>query len=77
MVYSTAWGKMKDIQNHRNYSFNTLEKGYHEAGLEIHHLFTMGFSSFGIASYYRFGPYQLPNSKDNFTYKFSFRIKFE
>jgi len=77
MVYSTAWGKMKDIQNHRNYSFNTLEKGYHEAGLEIHHLFTMGFSSFGIASYYRFGPYQLSNSKDNFTYKFSFRIKFD
>ena len=47
-----------------------------ESGLQIDQLLKLnyldvGYIGFGMGGFYRYGPYQLPNSKDNFVLKFS------
>jgi hypothetical protein len=47
-----------------------MEKGFFESGLEIQNI----FKGFGISSYYRHGPYQLPRWEDNLAIKISFTL---
>ena len=65
-----AFGSMDDRERHENISFNTLDKGFSETGLEINKL----FFGFGLSFAYRYGAYHLPKFEDNVAFKFTFNL---
>ena len=69
-IYRYAMGRMNNIERHESITFNTLEQGYSEAGLEINKL----FFGFGLSFAYRHGAYYLPKFEDNFAFKFTFNL---
>ncbi|MCP4801984.1 MAG: hypothetical protein GY891_03865 [Bacteroidetes bacterium] len=70
LIYRYALGNMSHIKRHEFIRFNTLDKGYSEAGLEINKL----FFGFGLSVAYRHGAYHLPDFEDNFALKFTFNL---
>ncbi|MDR5589279.1 DUF5686 family protein [Christiangramia sp. SM2212] len=66
-----AIGDFEDPEKHQNVSFNTLEHGYSEAGLELNKL----FAGFGLSTAYRYGAYHLPTFKENFSFKFTLQLQ--
>ncbi len=67
-IYATAlWGSLSQPQLHQGIILKAPNKGYFEAGLNIHHLLDLKFYNLGLGSAYRFGHYHLPNTIDNLT----------
>ena len=66
---SFAIGGLSNPDNYDFVSFKTMERGFWESGLELTNLIksTSGFQvqGFGIGLFYRYGPYALPDSRDN------------
>jgi hypothetical protein len=69
-VMNAIVGTLNNPELHKNIEFKTLEKGYYETGIEINKM----WNSIGIGAYYRFGPYSLPETADNFSVKVTARI---
>lgn len=69
-VTRMTFGDVGRPYQHSGFSFNTMEKGYFESGLELHAI----YSGLGIGCYYRYGAYQLPNPQDNFSIKVNFSL---
>ena len=69
-IYRYAIGNMDYINRHEKISFNTLDKGFSEAGLEINKL----FFGFGLSFAYRHGAYLLSKFDDNLALKFTFNL---
>jgi len=67
-------GSLKTPQVHRNITFSNLSKSYFESGLVINNLINAGFYSLGICTFYRYGPYSLPKTIDNFAFKLAFKL---
>ncbi|MFV0541035.1 MAG: hypothetical protein ACK5MZ_07325 [Aestuariibaculum sp.] len=65
-----ALGNMSNIQRHQGVTFNTLNKGYTESGIEINKL----LFGFGLSFTYRYGAYHLPKTDDNIALKFTFNV---
>ena len=61
---------MSNKASHQNVSFDTLDKGYTEAGFELNKL----LFGFGLSTTYRYGAYHLTNEEDNIALKFTFNI---
>ncbi|KAB2858830.1 MAG: hypothetical protein F9K09_04550 [Flavobacteriales bacterium] len=78
LVLSTniGFGTLSNQQNHGGEAFKTMEKGYYESGLSINNLIKINFTSFGVAGFFRYGPYQLTKQSENFTIKLSFGYNF-
>lgn len=53
---------------------NAFEKGYYEAGLAFNNLVSLGVIRYGVAAYYRLGPYAFDSGKDNLAFKFVIAI---
>ena len=79
-----GYGTLSDENASKNAltTYNTKEKVFMETGLQLDNVIKMnyldiGYLGFGAGVYYRYGPYENPNTKDNFVYKFSatFTIK--
>ncbi|NLB86509.1 MAG: carboxypeptidase-like regulatory domain-containing protein [Bacteroidales bacterium] len=68
LLTSMAWGDNSKVLN--SYSKN-LNKGYFESGIQINNIVKFNFQGYGIGIYYRYGPYSLPNPKDNWAFKFN------
>jgi hypothetical protein len=66
-----ALGDFDNPENHQGVTFNTLSKGYNEAGLELNKI----FYGFGLSFAYRYGAYHLPDLEDNISFKFTFYLK--
>jgi len=64
------WGNLAKPNLHKGISTKDAHLGYFETGLEINKI----YQSMGVGAYYRFGPYQLPNQKDNWAIKLSYSI---
>ncbi len=64
-------GSFNNIEAHQNIDFNSLKHGYSEAGLELNKL----FAGFGLSFAYRYGAYHLPTFKENFSFKFTLKLK--
>ena len=74
--YAFGYGTMSDQSLH-NMTFNTMSKGFHEAGLLFNGLFVSGKSSMGIGVFTRFGAYaNTGNWKTNVYPKLSFGYVF-
>lgn len=73
LITKHAVGDMRNQSKHDNITFNTLEKGYSESGIEVNKLFL----GFGLSFAYRYGAYHLSQFEDNFAFKFTFNIKLD
>ncbi|MBA3986153.1 MAG: hypothetical protein H0X63_06195, partial [Flavobacteriales bacterium] len=71
LITRHAIGGFKNIENHQDISFNTLEQGYSESGFEINKL----IFGFGLSFAYRYGAYHLPEMEDNISVKFTFNLQ--
>lgn len=60
----------------KNYSFNTLEKGYYESGVMLNKMISINIVNMGFGAFYRYGPYAYKNAKDNLSLKFSIVLPF-
>ena len=69
-------GSLGDVQNHDQTGFRTLEKGYIESGVAILDLVGSGVSSLGVACMFRYGPYALPEVKQNLSVRLAYRFLF-
>ena len=63
-------GDLENKEVHKNISFQTLEHGYSEAGLELNNI----LAGFGFSFAYRYGAYHLPEFSDNLSFKFTYRL---
>ena len=71
LITRHAIGDFEDQAKHSGLSFNTLEHGYSESGLEINKI----LFGFGLSFAYRYGAYHLPELEDNISFKFTFYFK--
>ncbi len=77
LAANMGFGWLKHPEYHKNIFFNTMDQGYFESGIQINNLFNMlGLYTVGVAVYYRYGYYHLPNTGDNFSYKVTFLVPF-
>jgi hypothetical protein len=74
IAQNIGFGLLNDYDS-AQYGMIDFRKGYYESGFEINNLLQMNFLSWGVGIYYRYGPYSLPVSNDNFAYKFGFFFK--
>jgi hypothetical protein len=68
LVTRFAWGAMDNNSDHTGIQYKTLEKGYYESGVEFNEI----FYGFGLSTFYRYGPYHLPQIDRNISVKLSF-----
>ncbi|MCK9422623.1 MAG: DUF5686 and carboxypeptidase regulatory-like domain-containing protein [Bacteroidales bacterium] len=64
------------LDNKERYAYNTVDPkemnlGYYESGLLINNLINLRIYTVGIGAFYRWGPYSMDNTGDNFAYKIS------
>ncbi len=71
LITNIAFGSLNHPENHHNYDFNTLEKGYYESGFLIRKMLDFSVYDIGIGVMYRYGPYGFDNVSKNFAYKIS------
>ena len=69
-VARALWGRLANPDKHRGISFSDASLGFYETGLEINNI----LSGLGAGAYYRFGPYQLPEAIDNWSFKLTYRF---
>ena len=74
LAASAGYGTMKYDSRHINLNQNTLDKGYYETGILFNNLLRQWIFGFGLAVFYRFGPYSLPETIDNFAFKITLRF---
>ncbi|MGB0933145.1 MAG: DUF5686 family protein [Lishizhenia sp.] len=75
VVHSVVgFGRLTNMNSHKNLQFKDYSKGYTESGLIIDHLLNSGFSSLGLGVFYHYGNYATPYVEDNLTYKVSFKL---
>ena len=68
-------GSLSNPEYHKNIQFKTLEKGYYESGILINNMLNQLFIGYGLGVYYRYGPYSLDKTIDNFAFKFTINFK--
>jgi hypothetical protein len=71
LISRHAIGDFNNPERHLGINFNTLEKGFSEAGLELNKL----IYGFGLSFAYRYGAYHLPKFEDNLAFKFTFNFE--
>ncbi len=64
-------GTLDNREKHLNYNFKTMEKGYFESGFVVRKLLDLQVYDLGVGMLYRYGPYRLPETIDNFAFKLS------
>ncbi|MEM9686127.1 MAG: DUF5686 family protein, partial [Bacteroidota bacterium] len=69
LISRFALGDADRPENHMGLSFNSLNKGYLESGIELNKLLLQGF---GLSFFYRYGAYHLPEFDRNISFKFTY-----
>ena len=67
-------GALRHPEVHQALSLQSFDKGYVESGVGFANLlrkklFKIGYLGLGASVFYRYGPYRLPDQKDNFAYR--------
>ncbi len=70
LVHNLAFGSLARPDLHGELQFNTLERGYYEAGIVLDNLVginyvNIGTLGLGLGTFYRYGPYTRPEWQDN------------
>ena len=73
LVFITRYaiGDFENPAAHQDITFNTLNHGYAESGLELNKI----LAGFGIGAAYRYGAYHLAEFKKNFALKFTLQLQ--
>ncbi|TRO64327.1 DUF5686 family protein [Christiangramia sabulilitoris] len=66
-----AIGDFDNMAKHQNITFNTLNHGYSEAGIELNKI----LAGLGLGAAYRYGAYHRETFKDNFALKFTLQLQ--
>ncbi len=76
MTHNIGWGEADDalLKDHKGIEFKSMEEGFFESGLQIHHLLRMeyadvGYLGVGIGTFYRYGAYQYEKAENNLALK--------
>jgi hypothetical protein len=70
VVTRGAFGSMENREQHIGFDYKTLDKGFFESGLEINQI----YSGLGLAGFYRYGSYSMPDFEDNIAIKLTFTL---
>ena len=65
-----AYGTINKKNTHIGATFNTLENGFFESGVEANKI----FKGLGLSAFYRYGAYQLPRFDENIAIKITFNL---
>ncbi len=70
LIHRMGWGDLANASAHELEGFGTMKEGYFESGLALHSILRLNYLNIayvdaGIKALYRYGPYQLPEFKDN------------
>jgi hypothetical protein len=71
IVTNAGYGDLIHTSNHENMELKTIHDGYYESGILIENLLRQWFLGYGIGVIYRYGPYSLNKTIDNFAFKFT------
>lgn len=72
LLQNIGFGDLGSPERHLDYPFETMEQGFFESGLAIRNLYKInGIFGFGLAGFYRYGPYRLESSGQNIAIKLS------
>jgi hypothetical protein len=74
LATNIGFGNLVKPEKHNNIEFKTLEKGYYESGVLINNILRSGFIGYGFGLFFRYGPYALSKTSDNFAYKLTLRF---
>ncbi len=74
LASSAGIGWLTDPAGHVNLDQQSYEKGYFESGILFNNLLRQWFIGYGLGVFYRYGPYTLPKTIDNFAFKFTIRF---
>jgi len=74
VVSKVGFGQLDNPENHFGIPIKTMEKGYFESGLVLDNLIRYNVFRFGVAGFYRYGPYANPDPIDNLAIKFTLGI---
>jgi hypothetical protein len=69
-------GALSQPSRHLNAGFATMEKGFFESGFALLDLLGSGFTSLGFEVMVRYGPYTLPEFRDNLSFRLSYSLLF-
>lgn len=73
-IHHSGFGWLQKPEIHQGLLVQGMEHGFHESGIAINKIIGSAFASYGIAFFYRYGAYQLPELKDNFSIKLTFGL---
>jgi hypothetical protein len=74
LATNVGFGQLSYDPNHVNLEQESYEKGYYESGILFNNLLRHLFIGYGLGVFYRYGPYLLPKTIDNFAFKFTIRF---
>lgn len=70
-VNNIGFGNRSASKKHSNLTGGTMEKGYFESGILINNLVNQWILGAGLGIFYRYGPYAMNKTIDNFAFKFT------
>lgn len=71
-----GWLDNKDHYAYNEMGTKEMSLGYYESGLLINNLVNLRIYTIGVGAFYRWGPYSMDNTGDNFAYKISMIFPF-
>jgi hypothetical protein len=74
LASSVGYGEFRFPLNHIDIPGHSYERGYFESGILFNNLIRQAFIGYGLGVFYRYGPYSLPKTIDNFAFKFTVRF---
>ncbi len=75
LTTNIGYGFLNDPEYHHHLTFQTMDKGFYESGVNINELLNItGIISLGLGVHYRYGPYHLDRELDNFAFKFTMTL---
>ena len=64
-------GELIHTGNHQGITLQPMDRGYFESGLLVKNILNQWFIGYGLGVFYRYGPYSLNKTIDNFAFKFT------
>ena len=72
---SLGWGDCKFTLDNNGSDFaRKMNKGYYESGIQLNNLICFAPEGFGVAVYYRYGPYRREKEIENWAFKLTWTI---
>lgn len=72
--FNAGWGQLDEPTRHQLVSFETMNKGFFEAGIVFDNLLNLSLAQYGFGVFYRIGAYKYSNEWNNLAFKLSLRL---